>query len=170
MVPSQIHFCCATTGTPEPRPSWSLFFVPCPLHPRPESRVEKEIILSLLFFIFLRWLRLQHAEVPGLGIEPAPQQWQRRVLHPLSHQGNSLYVCFLTIKEYFEKGTHAQSEKMTEGRGCGVTSAPPTQARASPPPGAATVPSPANIEKAKTGVPAVLQGVKLRTRVAAAVV
>ena len=30
---------------------------------------------------------LQHAEVPGLGIKPAPQQWQCRTLNPLSHQG-----------------------------------------------------------------------------------
>ena len=29
----------------------------------------------------------QHAEVPRLGIEPEPQQWQHQILNLLSHQG-----------------------------------------------------------------------------------
>ena len=36
---------------------------------------------------FWFWPCLWHAEVPGPGVEPVPQQWPWQVLYPLSHQG-----------------------------------------------------------------------------------
>ena len=33
------------------------------------------------------WSPSQHVGIAGPGIEPMPQQWQRWILNPLSHQG-----------------------------------------------------------------------------------
>ena len=40
-----------------------------------------------LFFFFFFWPCLLHVEIPGLGTEPVPQQWQCQILNPLSYQG-----------------------------------------------------------------------------------
>ena len=48
---------------------------------------------SLFFFFFFFLPCLQHAEVPGPGIKPMPQQqpkplqWQHEILSPLCHKG-----------------------------------------------------------------------------------
>ena len=49
--------------------------------------------LDILFLFIYFWLYLWHAEVPGPGIEPMPQQqpklqqWPPWILNPLSYQG-----------------------------------------------------------------------------------
>lgn len=44
---------------------------------------------SKILFFFFFWL--QHAEIPGQGTKPAPQQWQCRILNPLGRQGTPPY-------------------------------------------------------------------------------
>lgn len=41
-----------------------------------------------------RGLHTQHAEIPRLGIELEPRQWQHQVLNPLGHQGTPKYYIF----------------------------------------------------------------------------
>ena len=44
-------------------------------------------VCCLFIFRVFFWPVPQYAEVPGLGIELSPLQWQCRILNPLSHQG-----------------------------------------------------------------------------------
>ena len=78
MVPSQICFHCATTGTPQ----WH--------------------ILCYMFVCFRQNSR--HMEVPRPGIEPSPlfrpvsQLWQSWMLNPLGHKGPSNRVLFYNLQ------------------------------------------------------------------------
>ena len=51
------------------------------------------LVVKYTFFFF--WLCPQHAQVPGSGIQPAPQQWQHWILNLLHHNGpwKGRYLC-----------------------------------------------------------------------------
>ena len=57
------------------------------------GQLIRDFILLIYLFIYL-WPCPQHEEVPGLGIEPTPQQQpelqqgQRWILNPLHHKGS----------------------------------------------------------------------------------
>ena len=65
------------------------------------SPLHRQLLFKvcLFCFIFVFWPHPQHVEVPGPGMDPAPQQWpeleqwQRLILNPLEPPGNSL-SCF----------------------------------------------------------------------------
>ena len=67
-----------------------------------------DFIWIILFFFFFFWSHPRHAEVPGPGIEPMPQQGQHQILNPLSHQGTPGIILFVTSwkqdREYLQPG------------------------------------------------------------------
>lgn len=50
----------------------------------------QRVLPSFSPFLLICFLVFWHAEVPGPGIEPVPQQQQHLVLNPLATRGNSL--------------------------------------------------------------------------------
>ena len=56
------------------------------------SIVDLNVVL-ISFFSF--WPYLQHSEVSGPGIEPAPQQWQHQILNPLHPRELQYHIFFI---------------------------------------------------------------------------
>ena len=54
----------------------------------------KQVCLFVCLFV---WLYPWHAEVPGPGTEPVPQQWQHRILNLLGHQGTPHILTFNSL-------------------------------------------------------------------------
>ena len=57
---------------------------------------ERKLLFFFQVFSFF-FPSPQHEVVPGPGIKPLPQQWQRWILNPLSHHGNPERCLLLLI-------------------------------------------------------------------------
>lgn len=58
------------------------------------------VVVVVIFCLFLWgsfWPCLWHAEVPGPGMEPEPQQWKHQVLNLLSHLGTPKMLILTNI-------------------------------------------------------------------------
>ena len=71
-------------------------------------------------FVWFFWLQPRQAEVPKPGIKLVPQQWQHRILNPLSHQGTrlSLYVKWHKTVSLFRRSLNLPSWLRTQHDHC----------------------------------------------------